>query len=205
MPLKLHILHLEDVLKYSQQVQEIFRSQAMTCDLVRVQTRETFFKAIEESQWDVILADYLLAQRIAALSTARKKCPHIPFIFFSEAIDAELAIESLKAGAADFVFKPGLTRLGSSVNQAIEKFKKEYTLLKEQGHREQALEEKSRELEKGMKETQKKMARLQHFHNILVDREIDMKRLKIEIDSLLEQLGQPRKYVIGGKATTNDR
>ena len=42
---------------------------------------------------------------IEALATAREHCPEVPFVFVSGAIGEELAIETLKQGATDYVLK----------------------------------------------------------------------------------------------------
>src|SRR3954470_20518858 len=56
---------------------------------------------------------------MSALKLARKKQPDVPFVFVSGTIDEELAVESLKQGATDYVFKNRLSRLVPSIRRAL--------------------------------------------------------------------------------------
>ena len=44
-----------------------------------------------------------------------------------------------------------------------------------------------------------KTSRLERFQNLTVGRELEMVKLKEEINSLLEQLGQPKRYEAPGQ------
>src|SRR5260370_41799351 len=70
---------------------------------------------------DLILADYTLPSfdGLTALEIARKTRPDIPFIFVSGTLDEEVAIEALKIGATDYVFKTRLSRIVPSVKRAL--------------------------------------------------------------------------------------
>jgi formate hydrogenlyase transcriptional activator len=54
-----------------------------------------------------------------ALAIAKEHCPQVPFVFVSGAIGEELAIETLKQGATDYVLKQWLSRLVPSVRCAL--------------------------------------------------------------------------------------
>jgi len=54
--------------------------------------------------------------------------------------------------------------------------------------------QKNLALEKVSQELRERTERLQRFHNLTVDRELEMRRLKEEVNALLERLGQPKKY-----------
>jgi hypothetical protein len=60
----------------------------------------------------------------------------------------------------------------------------------------EAAAEKKRaaELERAYKELREKSERLERFHKVTVGREMEMVKLKEEINSLLEKLGKPKKY-----------
>ena len=68
-----------------------------------------------------ILADYSLPSfdGLSALNIAKRKCPRVPFIFFSGAIGEDFAIETIKKGATDYVLKDGLSRLPAAINRAL--------------------------------------------------------------------------------------
>ena len=60
----------------------------------------------------------------------------------------------------------------------------------------EAAAEKKRaaELERAYKELREKSERLERFHKVTVGREMEMVKLKEEVNSLLEKLGKPKKY-----------
>ncbi|MHB0977456.1 MAG: PP2C family protein-serine/threonine phosphatase [Candidatus Aquicultorales bacterium] len=80
----------------------------------------TFVKEIEAAP-DLILADYSLPgfDGMAALALARQRLADVPTIIVSGAIGEETAIETLKAGATDYVLKQRLNRLGPVVHRAL--------------------------------------------------------------------------------------
>jgi PAS domain S-box-containing protein len=69
----------------------------------------------------LILADYTLPSfdGLSALKIAQQDWPQIPFIFVSGTLDEEVAIEALKIGATDYVFKTRLSRIVPSVQRAL--------------------------------------------------------------------------------------
>ncbi len=95
-------------------------SRELDCDVTRVETREAFVDAMEHGHWDMILADYSLPSfdGRAALDLAVEKCPQLPFIFVTGSLGEELAVETLRNGATDFVLKHRLDRLPQAVTRA---------------------------------------------------------------------------------------
>src|SRR5438270_11008101 len=103
----LRILHLEDDQLDAELMRHILQTQGLVRELVRVESAEDFTAELDRSLFDLILSDYTLPSfnGMEALTLARQKQPDTPFIFVSGTIDEELAVESLKQGAADYVFK----------------------------------------------------------------------------------------------------
>jgi HD-GYP domain-containing protein (c-di-GMP phosphodiesterase class II) len=89
---------------------------------LRVDTKEDFNGELEHFRPDLILSDYQLPDfdGISALAVAVIEAPDVPFIFVSGAIGEELAIETLKGGATDYVFKGHLNQLAPAVTRALE-------------------------------------------------------------------------------------
>jgi PAS domain S-box-containing protein len=87
----------------------------------RVDTEAGFRVAIESSP-DLILSDYTMPQfdGLAALSILRASGKDIPFILVSGTVGEEIAVESMRRGASDYLLKDRLGRLGSAVERAIE-------------------------------------------------------------------------------------
>jgi PAS domain S-box-containing protein len=91
------------------------------CDLLRVDTRTEFVRALETDTFDLILADYTLPDfdGISALEIARSLCPDTPFVIVSASLGEERAIETLKRGATDYILKQRIKRLVPAVNRAL--------------------------------------------------------------------------------------
>jgi PAS domain S-box-containing protein len=118
----LRILHLEDDLNDTEIVQERLEAGAVPIEIIcRVETEQEFVRALAQP-FDVILADWLLPafDGLTALAIAREKAPNVPFIMVSGKMGEEAAIESLKAGATDYVLKSQLVRLPPAVTRAIQ-------------------------------------------------------------------------------------
>ena len=81
--------------------------------------------SLEHGGFDLILADYTLPSfdGLSALKITQEKCPHVPFIFVSGTLGEEVAIEALKIGATDYVFKTRLSRIVPSVQRALREAK----------------------------------------------------------------------------------
>ena len=88
----------------------------------RVMTREEFSSRLAEERPDVIIYDYNLPHFSSseALHIAQQSGQGIPFIIVSHAIGDEDAIALVRAGAADYLLKDRLGRLGESVRHALE-------------------------------------------------------------------------------------
>jgi len=114
-------LHLEDNRGDRLLVRSVFEAEGLDCEFVEVETREAFAGALERDRFDLILSDYALPafDGISALAIAREKHAGVPFVFFSGTMGEELAIETLKAGATDYVLKERITRLVPSVRRAL--------------------------------------------------------------------------------------
>jgi len=70
----------------------------------------------------LILTDYTLPyfDGMAALRMHQQIAPEIPLIIFSGTIGEEVAVECVKSGAADYVLKDNISRLGPIVKRALE-------------------------------------------------------------------------------------
>ncbi len=117
----LRILHLEDDPQDAELVQETLESEGIGCQVIRVEAEAEFRASLQEGTFDLILADYTLPSfdGLSALKIAQRDWPRVPFIFVSGTLDEEVAIEALKIGATDYVFKTRLTRIVPSVQRAL--------------------------------------------------------------------------------------
>jgi signal transduction histidine kinase len=120
-PPALRILLLEDNAPHAELVEYFLRETGMKFQVNRVETREAFIEQIEQHSPDIILSDYALPSfdGYAALALAKEKVPDIPFIFVTGTLGEEVAIETLKNGATDYVLKTRLARLAPAVQRAL--------------------------------------------------------------------------------------
>jgi signal transduction histidine kinase len=118
---ELQILLLEDNAPHAELVERFLRDSGLKFQITRVETREGFIEQIEQHPPDMILSDYALPSfdGYAALALAKEKVPNIPFIFVTGTMGEEVAIETLKSGATDYVLKTRLARLGPAVHRAL--------------------------------------------------------------------------------------
>jgi PAS domain S-box-containing protein len=117
----LRILYLEDELNDVQLVTSLLLESEIEHDLIHVNCREDFIAALESELLDLILADYSLPgfDGMSALAIAREKLPDTPFILVSGQLGEEVAVEALRAGAADYVLKRRINRLVPVVIRAM--------------------------------------------------------------------------------------
>ena len=121
----LNILLVEDSPQDAELIEAYLMDGGLEFSLLCVETREEFVAALDKQCFDIILADYMLPcfNGIAALSIARATCPGVPFIFVSATLGEEVAIETLKSGATDYILKRRLTRLVPSIERALREVK----------------------------------------------------------------------------------
>ena len=118
---QLRILVLEDVPADVSLIEHELRQTGMSFSIKRVETRDDFTRELEQNRPDVILSDHGLPafDGFAALTIARSKFPDIPFIFVTGSMGEELAIESLRVGATDYVLKSRMANLVPAVERAL--------------------------------------------------------------------------------------
>ncbi|MGA2279024.1 MAG: PAS domain S-box protein [Verrucomicrobiota bacterium] len=119
---KLQILHLEDDPDFAELVHSLFAQDGLDVELKCVGDRAAFEAALDAGAFDAIVSDYHLPSfsGLDALAMVRKKDPYIPFILVSGTIGEQAAIESLKAGATDYLLKQQPDRLPSAVRRAVQ-------------------------------------------------------------------------------------
>src|SRR5262249_48117368 len=117
----LSVLILEDRSDDAELVLHALRRAGFAPQWQRVET-ESDYLAHLHADLDVILADYSLPQfdALRALQGLQERGLDIPFIIVSGTIGEELAVSAMKQGAADYLLKDRLTRLGQVVAQAME-------------------------------------------------------------------------------------
>src|SRR5213082_2721596 len=122
MPATVRILIVEDNPDDAALVEREVRRTDMTCTFRRVDTREGMVAAVREFTPDVILTDHSLPTFSArdALQVAQQLSPGTPVIVVTGRLGDEPAVQYLQLGAADYVVKDHLHRLGPAVLRALD-------------------------------------------------------------------------------------
>src|SRR3990172_7577889 len=117
----LRVLILEDRQTDAELMVHELRRAGFDPDWERVETEADYVAHLDPSL-DLILADYALPQfdGLRALQLLQERGLDIPFIIVSGTIGEELAVNAMKRGAADYLLKDRLARLGTAVAQAME-------------------------------------------------------------------------------------
>lgn len=115
------ILQLEDSTLDAELALALLSKAGLNCKVERVETRDQFIRALEAKEFDLILADYMLPDfdGVSALQLVREKSHYLPFIFVSGVLGEEIAIDTLKRGATDYVLKRRMDRLVPAVKRAL--------------------------------------------------------------------------------------
>ena len=122
---QIRILMVEDDAADAELIKHALRKDGLPFTIERVETSEDYLHSLDHEAPDVILSDYALPSfdGYTALSIAQKMHPDVPFIFVTGTMGEEVAIETLKNGATDYVLKHRLARLVPAVHRALREAK----------------------------------------------------------------------------------
>jgi len=117
----IRIVLVEDDADDAELVRARFEEAGLRFDLERVESSPTFRAALTRGDVDLVIADYSLPRfdGVAVLELVRDLRPDIPVVLISGVIGEDLAIETLKLGATDYVLKQRLDRLVPVVLRAL--------------------------------------------------------------------------------------
>jgi len=134
------ILIVEDMPTDAELCQREVRKVLKSSRFLLVENRKEYAAALKDFQPDLILSDYSLPDLdgITALRMALEHAPEIPFIIVTGSVSEDVAAESMKAGAWDYIIKEHIRRLGPAVVSALEKKQTLVTKRKAEEEREAA-------------------------------------------------------------------
>ena len=117
----LHVLILEDRPADAELIAVELRRSGFDPTWKRVETEADYCAALDAG-FEIILADYRLPQfdALRALELLQARGLDLPFIIVSGAMGEELAVAALRQGAADYLLKDRLARLGQAVTGALQ-------------------------------------------------------------------------------------
>jgi len=121
MAIPLRVLIVEDREADAQLLLHALRHAEFEPDWVRVETASEYLQLLRP-ELDVILADYSLPQfsALEALRLLKESGLDVPLIIVTGTISEEVAVECMKQGAADYLLKDSLLRLGAAVTRALD-------------------------------------------------------------------------------------
>lgn len=118
----IRILLVEDLPADAELAEREIRKSLKSCVFERVDTAEEFVGALARFQPDLIVSDYSMPRfdGLTALKLTLEKAPHTPLIMLTGTMNEDTAVECMRAGAANYVIKERIKRLGQSVLHALE-------------------------------------------------------------------------------------
>ncbi len=124
MSIPLRVLILEDRPADAELMLHAVRQAGFDPDWQRVETEADYLAHLDPPP-EAILADYSLPQfdAMRALRLLQARGLDIPFIVATGSIGEDVAAECIKQGAADYLLKDRLARLGPAVAYALEQRK----------------------------------------------------------------------------------
>ncbi len=95
--------------------------QGLNVECERVEDAESMAAALQGARWDAVISDHHLPRFSSgeALATLKASGRTLPFLIVSGAIDEDVAVEAMRNGADDFLFKGRLARLGPALVNAM--------------------------------------------------------------------------------------
>jgi PAS domain S-box-containing protein len=89
--------------------------------LHRVETADGMRAALDGEPWDLVISDYVMPSFDApgAIAVLQESGRRIPLIVVSGTIGEDVAVETLKLGADDYLLKQNLTRLVPAIERAL--------------------------------------------------------------------------------------
>ena len=117
----LRVLLVEDRAEDAELEIRELRRAGLKCQTQQVDSEPAFRRALATLTPDIVLADYTVPGfgGMAALEILQRESPGTPLIMVTGSLDEETAAECIKAGAADYVLKTNLMRLGPAVRGAL--------------------------------------------------------------------------------------
>ena len=122
-PVPTRILLLEDNPADAELVMRELGKLSFPVEARWVVTPEAYQRALREFAPELILSDHNVPafSGRAALSMARNMAMGVPFILITASLNEEMAVDYMKAGAADYIIKDRLLRLVPAIETALER------------------------------------------------------------------------------------
>ncbi len=119
---RLRVLIVEDSEDDAELLVRELKRGAGEVEWLRVESGPAMRSALETREWDLVVADFHLPRfsALGALEVLRDTGLDIPSIIVSGSVGEEIAVQSMRAGARDFLLKGSLKRLLPAVERELE-------------------------------------------------------------------------------------
>jgi PAS domain S-box-containing protein len=116
------ILILEDSTSEVNSIKRTLSEEGMKFSSKLVKSKNDFLREMRDFHPDLILADYNLSDfdGLSALEIRNDNSPETPFIFIISTSKEDLAVETLKMGATDYVLRNNFSKLVPEVQRALD-------------------------------------------------------------------------------------
>ncbi|MDA5633217.1 sensor histidine kinase [Agrobacterium sp. ST15.16.024] len=146
------LLLLEDSSVDAELIEEQLSRISPPPAVTRAVGKASFMEALENQQFDIILADFSLPDfdGMSALDVTMQRFPDTPFIFVSGILGEDAAIDAFRRGATDYVLKQRLARLPSAVERALAEAREKQERKRAEIHKELLVRELSHRVKNTM-------------------------------------------------------
>ena len=119
----LNIIFIEDNLSDAEQIWQNLEYEEIRFNKQLIDNKFDFIQALGSFDPDLIISGYLVSNLtgMEALMIRNELAPSVPFILVTGLVNETIAVESMKAGADDYIIKKNLSRLGETVKSALRK------------------------------------------------------------------------------------
>jgi PAS domain S-box-containing protein len=157
---ELRILLVEDNPDDERLISRELQKGGLSYRVERVDSREEFRTALRDD-WDLVISDYNLPgfSGLEALTMLKEQAAEVPFILLSGTVGEITAVESIQAGADDYLLKQNLIRLVPAVKRAI---------------READERRKAEEVEKELEESRRRLLESELQYRSIVEDQTEM-------------------------------
>lgn len=117
----IRILFIEDSPEFTQLLIELIEGDEYEVFSRRVDTLEHLDEALTNDIWDIIISDFQLPKFTALdiLPQVKLLHPDLPFIVVTGTVGEEIAIQTMRAGAKDYLFKNNVARLIPAIKREV--------------------------------------------------------------------------------------
>lgn len=117
----LRLLMVEDNPDDEALILRAIRKGGFDVEHTRVDNPDDLLAVLKTSHWDIVLSDYQMPEfnGLAALKIVKQRNKDLPFIVVSGTIGEEVAVETMRSGAQDYLMKDNLTRLVPAIRREL--------------------------------------------------------------------------------------